>query len=308
MRYRNLGLTALKVSEIGFGCFGIGGDLSNNSYGPSDDAEATRAIEVALDLGCTLFDTADVYGFGHSEAVLGEALRRSRGGADVVVATKGGARFDGGSVQPDFSESHLRTAVEASLRRLQRDVIDLYQLHDPPAAALEDGRVFDALDRLAAEGKIRHHGVSIHSLDAAQAAAKRTACLQAALNVICLVEPGGRADDLLRLAETENLGLIAREPLASGFLSGTHGDARQYAAGDLRRRWPAARRSAYRALAQSFIDALRPDVSPTQAAIRFVLDHPQVSTTIVGVKTAEQARMNLKACETPAFAELLLEG
>jgi aryl-alcohol dehydrogenase-like predicted oxidoreductase len=307
MKYNRLGLTPLVVSEIGFGCFAIGGDRSGNSYGATDDRVSAAAIEVALDLGCTFFDTADVYGFGHSESLLGETLKRSGRSADVVVATKVGGRFDDGPVRKDFSTAYIRSAVDASLRRLQRDTIDLYQLHDPPIECLAQGEAFDCLDRLVEEGKIRAYGVSIHSAaEAIEAVSSgRPKAVQAALNVITLIEPDNRPDLVLQAVGEAGLGMIAREPLASGFLAGGHDDTTVYAERDMRRHWSPARRRIYQALVATFIGNLRPGVSPALAAIRFVLDQPNVSTTIVGTKTPHQARVNFAACDAPSFADLM---
>src|SRR5688572_9478031 len=130
MKYRPFGSTGFQVSEIGFGAWGIGGNAHGNSYGPTDDEESLRTIKTALDLGCTFFDTADVYGFGHSEELLGKALK---GGRDrVIIATKGGSDFYHNPPRLNFTEDHLIMAVDKSLKRLDTDYIDLYQLHNPP--------------------------------------------------------------------------------------------------------------------------------------------------------------------------------
>src|SRR5436189_4723555 len=123
MKTRKLGRTGLEVSEIGFGAWAIGGNRHGNSYGPTEDAESLRAIRLALDLGCTFFDTADCYGFGHSEELLGQALKGQR--SKVVLATKGGSDFYQKTVRLNFTETHLLFAVEQSLKRLATDYIDL---------------------------------------------------------------------------------------------------------------------------------------------------------------------------------------
>lgn len=309
MRYNRLGGTPLIVSEIGFGGFAIGGAVSGNSYGETDDAQSVRAIEAALDLGCTFFDTADVYGFGHSEDLLGATLKASAAGKRAVVATKVGARFDDGVVRKDFSPGHIRAAVDASLGRLRRDTIDLCQLHDPPLDVLERGEALGCLQDLAAEGKIVAFGASIHSVAEAEAAVRGGAqTLQAAVNVLCLVEPEARADAIFGLVDQTGVGLIAREPLASGFLSGRHAEDTSYGPGDIRAGWSPARRQAYLALARDFAANLAPGVSAAQAALRFVLDQPQVATTIVGIKTAEQARTNFAAAALLPFDALMREA
>jgi len=151
MYYRTLGSTDLVISELGFGAFGIGGNRHGNSYGSTDDTESIRAIHRALELGCTFFDTANVYGHGHSELLIGMALRKAGEFRNVVVATKGGCRYDVPGGQ-DFSPEHLTAAVEASLRRLGRETIDLYQLHNPSFHLLREGTIFHALDELRSSG------------------------------------------------------------------------------------------------------------------------------------------------------------
>src|SRR6266513_1515187 len=160
MKYRKFGSTGFQVSEIGFGAWAIGGNDHGNSYGPTQDDESSRAIKTALDLGCTFFDTADVYGFGHSEELLGQALKGSRD--RVILATKGGSDFYHQPSRLNFTETHLTYAVEQSLKRLGTDYIDLYQVHDPPFSVIEHGRLFEPLEKLKAQGKIRFYGVSIH--------------------------------------------------------------------------------------------------------------------------------------------------
>ncbi|MFC5994083.1 aldo/keto reductase [Pseudonocardia hispaniensis] len=306
MRTRRLGSTELRVSELGFGCFAIGGNRSGNSYGPTDDATSIAAVRTALELGYRFFDTADVYGLGHSETLLGRALREAGHPSDVVVATKGGARFDGERVRADFSGRHLRSAVEASLRRLGRDRVELYQLHDPPLSVLRAGAVFDVLDGLVAEGRIDHYGVSVHTPPqvAAALAHPRVRTVQIPFSLLTQVEPQDAWEAVFADARRRDVGLIAREPLAAGFLSGRHAGGRTYGAGDLRGRWPPARRRIYIALAEVFRHHERPDRTMAQAALRFVLDEPAFATTIVGIKTPAQARENVAATGLPPFAEL----
>src|SRR6266446_8208021 len=147
---RQLGRTELSVSEIGFGAWAIGGNAFGNSYGPTDDAESTRAIRRAFELGCSFFDTADVYGHGHSESLLGAALHDVRD--QIIIATKAG----GGG---DFTPAYLRMAVERSLERLRTDHIDLLQLHNPPMSLIAAPATYEPLEELKREGLIRFYGV-----------------------------------------------------------------------------------------------------------------------------------------------------
>src|SRR5256712_7670966 len=160
MKTRTLGRTGLTVSEIGFGAWAIGGNAHGNSYGPTDDELSLAAIGRALELGCNFFDTADVYGHGHSEDLLGQALRGHR--SEVIIATKVGGDFYHGTPRMNFNSDYLEFALGKSCERLGTDYIDLYQLHNPPIQLIKDGRIFKILDRLKASGKIRHYGISIH--------------------------------------------------------------------------------------------------------------------------------------------------
>ncbi|WP_437542246.1 aldo/keto reductase [Sorangium sp. So ce367] len=306
MKIKRLGTTDLFVSELGFGAFAIGGHRTGNSYGPTDDATSIAAVHAALDLGCTFFDTADVYGYGHSEEVLGRALREARRTNDVVIASKVGGNFSTGRTVLDFSREHIVTAIDGSLRRLGRDTLDLYQLHNPPVELIRSGEAFDALDEVKRSGKIRHYGVSIHTAEEGEACieGQRAEALQLVYNLFGLLEPESSLGVIFDRAVQRGVGLIAREPLAAGFLSGRHDLDTRYGAGDNRGHWPMGRRRLFVALANALRRLERPGVSLSQAALRFVLDEPAISTTIVGIKTPEQARENFGATQVPSFQEL----
>src|SRR6185295_5584920 len=157
MKYRALGRTGLSVSEIGFGAWGIGGrTVGETSYGDTDDRTSLVALRRALDRGITFFDTSSAYGEGHSEALIGEAFAARRD--KVVIATKAG--YDSWDKPPDFSPGAVVASAERSLARLRSDYVDLLQLHNPPAQALREGGVREALTRLQSSGKIRAWGVS----------------------------------------------------------------------------------------------------------------------------------------------------
>ena len=145
MNYRKFGNTGLNVSEIGFGTWGIGGNSNGAiAYGPTEDEISLQALHKAFDQGVTFYDTADLYGFGHSEELLGKAFRKIRD--KVIIASKVGCLdFESGQ---DFSVSHMRNALEGSLRRLQTDYIDLYQLHSPSMDLLaNDGQIFSTMEK-----------------------------------------------------------------------------------------------------------------------------------------------------------------
>jgi aryl-alcohol dehydrogenase-like predicted oxidoreductase len=219
---RALGDSGIRVSPMGLGCWAVGGPLWEPGgkplgWGEVDDAESGRAIRRALELGVTFFDTADVYGAGHSERVLGAALSGHRD--EVVVATKFGNVFDEDSRQltaTDVSRGHIRRACEASLRRLGSDRIDLYQLHLGELPDDQAAEVFDALEELAADGLVRAYGWSTDDPAAARLLAGRphAAAVQHELNVL---EDAGA---MLEVCEQLGLASVNRTPLGMGLLTG----------------------------------------------------------------------------------------
>src|SRR6476659_3768898 len=158
MKYRSLGRTGWDVSTVSFGAWAIGG-----TWGPVDDAQSMTALHRALDRGVNLFDTADVYGDGHSEKLLGR-LRRERSGDRFYIATKAGRRIMPPSVEA-YSRANLTSFVERSLQNLGTDAIDLLQLHTPPPAVYYQPDVFGVLDDLVRAGKLRFYGVSVEKAE-----------------------------------------------------------------------------------------------------------------------------------------------
>ncbi len=304
MNYRTLGRTGLKVSEIGFGSWAVGGNQHGNSYGSTNDAASLKAIETALALGCNFFDTADVYGYGHSEEIVGEGLRRSGKLNDVIIATKVGSNFTRGDTVMDFSSQHIVEAIEASLKRLGRDFVDLYQLHNPSRRIISDGRIFETLDSLKEAGKIRHYGVSVHSVAEGMAclANGKPDTIQIVYNFYSRLQNDNPAEELFPHALDKNIGIIAREPLANGFLTGRQRLDAKYEAGDIRASWPSNYRAHKINLAESLRFLEQPGRTLSQAALRLVLDEPAIATTIVGIKTEQQARENLAASDLPQLS------
>jgi aryl-alcohol dehydrogenase-like predicted oxidoreductase len=218
---RQLGKSGISVSAMGLGCWAIGGwftlDGKADGYGDVDDEASIRAIRRAVDLGITFFDTSDAYGTGHSEELLGRALKGRR--ADVAIATKFGYRQDPGAralTGTDTSGEYARRALEESLRRLHTDYVDLYQLHVGEIPPGQIDEVFGTLDDLRAEGLIRAYGWSTYEPELVRQAASRweLATVQHQLNVL--------ADDqaMIEVAAANDLASICSMPLAMGFLSG----------------------------------------------------------------------------------------
>lgn len=296
MRSRALGSSGLTVSEIGFGAWGIGGRTAGEtSYGDTDDRRSLAALDRALDLGITFYDTAPAYGDGHSELLLGQAFacRRER----VVIATKAGlSRF---GEPADFSPAALRASLEGSLRRLKSDYVDLFQLHNaPPELFRRSPESYTALEDLRREGKVRAVGVSVKSPQEALAilAAHAVASVQINLNMLDV-----RAIDsgLLLLAAEKGTGIVARTPLCFGFLSGAVTADTVFPAGDHRRSWPRAQIDRWISGAATMHKAA--DVAPTearsQAALRFCLSFSAVSTVIPGILSPAEAEENAPASE-----------
>lgn len=296
MKYRVLGCTGLRVSEVGFGAWAVGGNRYGNSYGPTDDVESRAAVRRALELGCNFFDTADVYGFGHSEEILGEAL--SGHGEEVIVATKVGGNFYQGYTAMDFSADYLQFAVEQSLKRLRRDCIDLCQLHNPPLELIEWGEIFQVMDKIREQGKIRFYGVSIFTEEEGLAALKngKAHAIQAVYNIF----NQEAAEALFPKATQNRVGILAREPLFSGFLAGKYSARSTFPPGDIRYNWPRQYIAALSETVKTLSFLEKPgERTMAQAAIRFVLDNDAVSVAIPGAKTAAQVEQNLVVSDLP---------
>jgi aryl-alcohol dehydrogenase-like predicted oxidoreductase len=307
------------VSPVGFGAWAIGGNRFGNSYGPTDDAESRRAVRRAYELGCNFFDTADVYGHGHSEEVLGEALAGIR--QRVIVATKVGGNFYNRDVNPlllprlaealgrpaaelapdvplpvthdaNFSPDYVRFAVVQSLRRLRTDYLDLLQLHNPALALIADPETYRVLEDLKGEGKIRFYGVSVHPPAEGLAAVEvtRPDTVQIVYNLV----RREAEDRFFGAARAANVAVIAREPLANGLLAGRYGRDSTWEKGDIRARMPRPYVAQLLAVAEHVKQlAQEAGVTPAQLALRFVLDNAAVSVVIVGMKTVAQVEDNL---------------
>jgi aryl-alcohol dehydrogenase-like predicted oxidoreductase len=297
MKYRLLGTTGMLVSEIGFGAWAIGGPTDvfglPVGWGAVNDDESRAAIRRALELGIKFFDTSNVYGNGHSEELLGECLT----GTDAFIATKVGiSRTEKQSIK-DFSAKHVREALEASLRRLRRERIDLYQLHNPPPEVWNGDEIFDLFNRFKEEGTIRASGVSTSTVEEGIHLIKKRKvdCLQILLNIF-QQEP---AQKLLGLADENKIGIVARVPLASGLLTGKFAPGHEFARDDNRRNYLNTQRLAE---ALQNVERLKEITSGmpytlSQIALGFLLKFSTVSTAIAGAKNPAQVDQNASASE-----------
>lgn len=301
MNTRKFGRSDATVSEIGIGCWQFGGD-----WGDVGDAQCKEALAAAVDAGVTFIDTADVYGAGRSESIIGQFLQgRSE---ELFVATKMG-RLEG---YPDkYSLDLLRTCTQNSLKRLKRDVLDLTQLHCIPPQYLKSGEVFDWLRTLHSEGLIRQWGVSVEAMDEA------LVCLEqddlGSLQIIFNVFRQKPIDVLFEKAREKSVAIIVRLPLASGLLAGKYTKQTTFAESDHRNY---NRDGKMFNVGETFAgltfetgieltEQLRPllmqnanvETTMAQMAQRWILDHDAVTTVITGANKTEQAVANAGASE-----------
>ncbi len=300
MPYRPLGNTGIRVSEIGFGAWAIGGtaDASGTplGWGRTSDDESLATIRRARDLGVTFFDTADSYGFGRSESLLGIVLARFRN--DIVLATKVGVvRTSDGALRKDFSKQHIFHAVDGSLKRLRTDYIDLYQAHNPTVADLSREEIQEAMERLQEIGKVRYWGISVSTVEDGIEIVNRG--WGHALQVLYNVLNQAPSTDLFPIARRKGYGIIARVPLASGLLTGKFRTDTVFAADDIRQNFLTPKR-----LEEAIprVDDVRSIIggsarSLAEGALRFVLGDDIVSTTIPGARNPRQVEINVAAAE-----------
>lgn len=306
MQYRRLGQTGFQVSEVGFGSWAIGGDAHGRSYGPTDDDTALAALRQAYALGCNFFDTADLFGHGHAEQLLGRALTDWPRDA-VFVCTQGGQDFRAdtlarsGDVKPNFSDTYLNQAVEGSLRRLGVEYIDLYLLQAPPLAVIQHGGVFDTLRKLKQAGKIRFYGVSIHDPQEGIQAIQigQVDAIHAVYNLF-----DTRIESrLLPLCAEQDVAVVIREPLARGFLAGRLQPGVSFPPGDVRAVWPSFLVNKRIEAANRFKTQLNHPQDPlAPLALRYVLSHPTVSTVVPGCKTPAHVLENFAAAGLPPLS------
>jgi len=304
MEYRELGRTGWKISTISFGAWAIGGQ----AWGGADDATSLKALHRAVDLGVNFFDTADVYGDGHSERLLAR-LRRERRDA-IAVATKAGRRLNP-HVAEGYNRANLTAFVERSLKNLETDALDLLQLHCPPPSVYESADVFGVLDDLVAIGKIHHYGVSVESVAEAMRAIEwpNVQSVQIIFNMFRL-KP---AERFFAAAAARKVGILARVPLASGLLTGRFKPDSTFSAEDHRN---FNRRGEAFDVGETFsgvdyatgleaVEELRPLVPAgatlAQLALRWILMFPEVTAAIPGARTTAQVEGNAGAADLPAL-------
>jgi aryl-alcohol dehydrogenase-like predicted oxidoreductase len=308
MQYRELGRTGWKVSTVSFGAWAIGG-----TWGALDDTAAMAALHRALDLGVNFFDTADVYGDGHSERLLAR-LRRERS-EPFHVATKAGRRLNP-HVAPGYLD--LGAFVDRSLKNLEAEAIDLLQLHCPPTQVFYMPEVFDALDAMVRAGKLRHYGVSVERVEEAIKAMDFPGVQS--VQIIYNVFRQRAAEVFLPLAAQRRVGVLARLPLSSGMLTGKLTPQSQFASDDHRQ---FNREGAGFDRGETFsgldyatglqaVEAVRPLVpagqTMAQMALRWILMNPAVTCAIPGAKRADQVADNVAAADLPELPPATMQA
>ena len=296
MQYRKFGNTDLHVTEIGFGAWAIGGNAKVGDtpigWGKANDEVSKKAISAAIEAGINFFDTADFYGLGHSENLLGEALKRNK---DKIIATKVGHRNINGVITLDYSKKYILEACEASLKRLQRETIDYYQLHSARLTHLQNGECIEAMQILKQEGKIRYWGLSLNTFYPEPEADflmqnNLADGFQLVFNII-----NQRAYNLINKAGEKGYGIIARMPLQFGLLTGKFSSSTTFSADDHR---------SFRLTSEVLLQTLsflekhvwtinkEEKLNKTELALSFILSNKYVSTTIPGIRTPEHVTTN----------------
>jgi aryl-alcohol dehydrogenase-like predicted oxidoreductase len=304
MKYRELGRTGWKVSEISFGAWAIGG-----TWGPVEDKESLAALHRALDGGVNFFDTADVYGDGHSEQLLAKLKKERK--ENFYIATKAGRRLPQQTPE-GYSRENLTAWIERSLKNLGTDTIDLLQLHCPPIQVLYMPEVFGILDDLVKAGKLRYYGVSVEKVEEALKAIEFPGVQT--IQLIFNIFRQRPAELFFPEAQRRRVGILARVPLASGMLSGKISRDSKFAKDDHRnfnRRGEAFDRG------ETFsgvdfetglrtVEQLRPLVpkgaTMAQLALRWILESPAVTCAIPGAKRPAQVAENIGASDLPPLS------
>lgn len=291
MEYRQLGSSELEVSEVGLGTWAIGNDF----FGEVDDQDSISAIQAAIDRGINLVDTAPAYGDGHSEKVVGTAIKGRRD--DVVVATKVGILRDGDQFINNLKPESVRQEVDDSLRRLDVDVIDLYQIHWPdPNTPIE--KTLEALVKIQEQGKFRYLGVSNFKPALMDKVSEMTEFVSLQPHYSLLrrhIE-----DKVLPYCKANNIGVLSYGTLAGGILTGKFKEIPDFDEGDRRGEFYNYFQEPVWSKVQNLLDVLRDiaeerSVPVPQVAINWATQQPGITTALVGAKNADQARSNAGA-------------
>jgi len=296
IRRRKFGNTGIEVSEIGLGCWALGG----NSYGPVSAREAENVMAEAVRHGIDLFDTADIYGFGESENRIGSFLKGGGRRKAVFLATKGGFNFENGPVRKDFSKTHLARALDQSLERLGLETVDLYQLHLPTKRDFQRGECLEFITEAKSAGKIRFGGASLyHPADIESwITHPEIDSIQFQYN---LVEGG--LEEALESFGTTGKALIAREIFACGFLSGRYSPASVFGKDDHRRAYShGQKRAIFDRIHELQVQNNWSSEELFENALDFALKPREVSCALIGARNVEQFSEDLEIYQRKVFS------
>jgi aryl-alcohol dehydrogenase-like predicted oxidoreductase len=310
LKYRKLGATDMEVSEVGFGVWTV----STGWWGKLEERESMTLLNEALDLGINFFDTGDTYGQGYGEEILAKALGKHRN--DILIGTKFGYDFythverEGHQERPqDFSPSFVRYACEQSLRRLSTDHIDLYQIHNPRLEAIESDDLFETLEALVQEGKIRYYGSALGPdigwFEEGEASMRERKV--PSIQIIYSVLEQDPANKFFPIAEEEGTGLLSRVPHASGMLDGTYDKYTVFAPSDHRsHRRQLWLDNSLKKMEQLDFLTQETDATIGQVAIQFALARRSIASILPNITNPEQLREFALAPETPALSAEIL--
>jgi aryl-alcohol dehydrogenase-like predicted oxidoreductase len=293
MKYRTLGKTGLRVSVVGVGTWQFGGEWGK-TY---EEQEVNAILGTAKELGINLIDTAECYGDHLSESLIGKSIQGSR--EDWILATKFGHHFHRPFERTDvFGAKDVVKQLELSLKALKTDYIDLYQFHSGPNSSFDQEELWSTLQDQVKAGKVRHLGISIGSNENIHQTSHATDVKAEAIQVVYNRLERQPEKEVFPSCVEQNLGVLARVPLASGFLSGKYKPGSQFAANDVRSRWDSAKLDAY----AKEVEVIQRDEVPHGTdmaawALAWCLKHPAVTSVIPGCKDPAQVRANAAAVE-----------
>ncbi|MFG6147843.1 aldo/keto reductase [Halobacillus sp. B23F22_1] len=305
MKYNRLGSTDLEISELSFGTWAIGG-----SWGKTDDRAALKGLQTAMDAGVNFFDTADVYGMGHSEELLAEATKGKE--SEIKIATKFCRQGDIND-PANYSMEQVSSYLEDSLKRLNRDQVDLYQIHCPSFEIIKDGSVFEVLEKLKEQGKIRYYGVSVETVEEGLHVLKNSNA--SALQVIFNILRQKPLDKLFPAAIEENVGILARVPLASGLLTGKFNRDHTFEEDDHRHfnqdgeafnvgeTFGGLEFSKGIELSQNLSWIADERENMTRAALKWIIQQEAVTSVIPGFRNVQQVKDNIRAVDVKDYSQ-----
>ncbi len=292
MKYNYIPKLDLNISAIGFGTWPLGGD----AYGSVNDDESIAALEYAFDKGVNFFDTANIYGNGHSEKILTLFARGKR--EKITISSKAGYQ-DYGKGSQNFSEQFIAVSIHEILKRLKTDYLDIFFLHSPHRELIASGKAHSLLSKLKSSGIIRLGGISVKTADDGLLAVE-TGQVDLIQVVFNLIDQSAKNNGLLELAYKKKIAIIAKVPLCYGFLTGKYHEGSKFGDNDHRRRFAETEQSEWISRIKAFDQTCdKGGKTLSQLALQFCLAQESITSTIPGMKTVQQVRENLDAATLP---------